>query len=88
MSLTGHTLLHYHVLEKVGAGGMGEVYRARDTKLNRHVAIKALPAGFVREPEHVTRLKREAQILAALKPSQYRGHSRSSGSRGELVPGA
>ena len=66
MSLVGRTLLHYRVLEKVGAGGMGEVYRALDTKLDREVAIKVLPAGFIREPERIARLRREARMLAAL----------------------
>ena len=66
MSLAGQTLLHYHVLEKIGAGGMGEVYRALDTRLDRQVAIKVLPPAFIRDPERVARLKREARMLAAL----------------------
>ncbi len=59
-------LLHYRVLEKIGAGGMGEVYRALDSKLNRDVAIKILPEAFANDPERVARLRREAQLLAAL----------------------
>jgi len=56
----------YEIVEPVGAGGMGEVYRARDTKLNRDVAIKVLPEIFVADRERVLRFEREAQVLAAL----------------------
>ena len=56
----------YEILSALGAGGMGEVYRARDTKLGRDVAIKSLPAAFLHEPERVARLQREAQLLASL----------------------
>ena len=57
---------HYEVGEKLGAGGMGEVYRARDTKLNRDVAIKVLPAALAKDAERLTRFQREAQVLASL----------------------
>jgi len=50
---------------QLGAGGMGAVYRARDTKLNREVAIKALPEGFTKDAERVARLQREAHVLAS-----------------------
>ena len=56
----------YEVTGKLGAGGMGEVYRANDTKLRRQVAIKVLPDGFVDDPERLARFEREAQLLAAL----------------------
>src|SRR5438552_1484841 len=56
----------YEILQAIGAGGMGEVYRARDTKLGRDVAIKALPDLVATDPERVARFKREAQLLAAL----------------------
>jgi eukaryotic-like serine/threonine-protein kinase len=56
----------YEILSALGAGGMGEVYRARDIKLNRNVAIKVLPDIFARDPERLARLHREAQMLAAL----------------------
>src|SRR5262249_23052344 len=50
----------------LGVGGMGEVYRARDTKLNRDVAIKILPPAFANDPDRLARFKREAQVLASL----------------------
>ena len=56
----------YEVQAAIGAGGMGEVYRARDTRLNRDVAIKILPSGFALEPDRLARFKREAQLLASL----------------------
>ena len=56
----------YEVLAPLGAGGMGEVYRARDTRLGREVAIKALPADVARDPERLARFRREAQLLASL----------------------
>src|SRR5262249_58902445 len=62
----GDPLGSYRVLDKLGEGGMGEVYRARDTKLNRDVAIKVLPEIFVSDPERVARFQREAKTLAVL----------------------
>src|SRR5580765_7200391 len=56
----------YEVLSSLGAGGMGEVYRARDTKLNRDVAIKILPEIFAQDPERLARFEREAKTLASL----------------------
>ncbi len=64
--MTGKNLAHYQVLEKLGQGGMGEVYRARDTKLGRDVALKMLPPEFARDAERMARFEREAQLLAAL----------------------
>ncbi len=67
MALTPGTRLGpYEITGAIGAGGMGEVYRARDTKLNRDVAIKVLPEAFASDPERLTRFTREAQTLAAL----------------------
>ena len=63
---SGHRLGQYEVLSLLGAGGMGEVYRARDTKLVRDVALKVLPEVFARDPERIARFKREAQVLASL----------------------
>jgi serine/threonine-protein kinase len=56
----------YEVVAKLGEGGMGEVYRARDTKLNREVALKVLPASLGGDPDRLARFRREAQVLAAL----------------------
>ena len=56
----------FEILAPLGAGGMGEVYRARDTKLNREVAIKVLPQAVANDPERLARFEREARMLAAL----------------------
>ena len=63
----------YEILEPLGAGGMGEVYRARDAKLNRDVAIKVLPELFSLDPDRLARFEREAQVLASLN-HQNIGH--------------
>src|ERR1700734_2483097 len=62
----GTRLGPYEVLTPIGAGGMGEVYRARDTKLDREVAIKVLPASLTQDSERLARFEREAKVLAAL----------------------
>ena len=64
--MIGRTLSHYRVTSALGAGGMGEVYRATDTNLDREVAIKVLPSEVSRDPERLARFRREAQLLAAL----------------------
>src|SRR5262247_2177655 len=67
MTLSAGTRLGpYEITGALGAGGMGEVYRARDTRLDREVAIKVLPDGFAQDVERLARFKREAQVLAAL----------------------
>src|SRR5712671_5657651 len=67
MPLTAGTRLGpYEVLAKLGEGGMGEVYRARDSKLKRDVAIKVLPEAFAKDPERLARFEREAEVLATL----------------------
>jgi len=65
-ALTGRRIGAYQIQTLLGAGGMGEVYRARDTKLGRDVAIKILPSGFTADPDRLARFEREARMLAAL----------------------
>ena len=62
----GAKLGPYEILAPLGAGGMGEVYRARDTKLKRDVALKVLPETFARDPDRMARFQREAEVLASL----------------------
>src|SRR5256885_8376374 len=67
MSLqAGDKLGPYEIIAPIGAGGMGEVYRARDTKLKRDVALKILPDAFARDPGRMARFQREAEVLASL----------------------
>jgi eukaryotic-like serine/threonine-protein kinase len=67
MSLAAGTKLGpYEILSPLGAGGMGEVYRARDTKLGREVALKVLPQAFAADADRMARFQREAQVLASL----------------------
>ena len=65
----GTKLGHYEVVSSLGAGGMGEVYRARDTKLGREVAIKLLLEEVSQDPERMARFEREARVLASLNHS-------------------
>ena len=64
--MIGRTLSHFLILSKLGKGGMGDVYRALDTKLKREVAIKILPPDMVSDSERLTRFELEAQTIAAL----------------------
>ena len=64
--LSGKRLGPYEILSAIGAGGMGEVYRARDTRLERIVAVKILPEIFATDPDRMARFEREARVLAAL----------------------
>ena len=64
--MIGKTLSHYEILEKIGQGGMGEVYRAKDTNLGREVAIKVLPPELVSDTERRRRFVQEAKAAAAL----------------------
>src|SRR5215472_4070624 len=63
---TGTRFGHYEILSSLGAGGMGEVYRAHDTQLRRDVALKVLPLAFAANAERLARFRREAQVLASL----------------------
>ena len=64
--MIGRTLAHYQITAAIGSGGMGEVFRATDTKLGRDVALKVLPADMARDPERLARFQREARAVAAL----------------------
>ena len=83
----------YHLQTLLGKGGMGEVYRARDTRLGRDVAIKVLPRGFTDNPDRLARFEREARVLAALNHAHIgaiHGLEESEGVRAlilELVEG-
>ena len=71
--MIGKTLSHYTVIEKIGQGGMREVYRAEDTNLSREVAIKVLPEQFTQEPQRLARFEREAKLLAQLNHPNIAG---------------
>src|SRR5499426_1384319 len=94
MSLTPGTRLGpYEITATLGAGGMGEVYRARDTRLKRDVALKILPESFATDPERLARFQREAEVLASLNHpniAAIHGLEESNGTRAlvmELVEG-
>ena len=72
----GTTLGPYRVTAKIGEGGMGEVYRARDTKLDRDVALKVLPEAFTQDPERLARFERGSQVSARLNHSNTAGSSK------------
>jgi serine/threonine protein kinase len=93
MLSAGTRLGPYEITGAIGAGGMGEVRRARDSRLNRDVAIKVLPETLARDPERLARFEREAQVLASLNHphiAQIHGVEESSGALAlvmELVEG-
>jgi eukaryotic-like serine/threonine-protein kinase len=69
LNLAGKVIGPYHILSILGKGGMGEVYRARDSKLQREVALKVLPEVFAQDADRMARFQREAHILASLNQS-------------------
>src|SRR5262245_53730839 len=90
---TGARIGAYEVLAPIGRGGMGEVYRARDTRLKRDVALKILPESFATDPDRLARFQREAEVLASLSHANIAGIygiEESNGARAlviELVEG-
>ena len=91
--MIGQSVAHYKVTDRLGVGGMGEVYRAHDSKLHRDVALKVLPAALAHDPDYMTRFAREAQVLASLNHPNIAavyGLEESQGATAlvmELVPG-
>ena len=89
----GDRIAHYEVTALIGEGGMGQVYQATDTKLNRQVALKILPEAFATDPDRLARFQREAQVLASLNHpniAQIHGLEEAEGTRAlvlELVEG-
>lgn len=72
-SMLGKTLSHFRITDRLGAGGIGEVYRGEDSRLGRSVAIKVLPEAFVADPERLARFEREARLLASLSHPNIAG---------------
>ena len=91
--MVGQSIAHYHVQAKIGVGGMGEVYRATDSRLGRDVALKPLPGKFACDTERMARFEREAKVLASLNHpniASIYGLEESNGARAlemELVEG-
>jgi serine/threonine protein kinase len=69
LKMIGLAIGHYRIIEKLGEGGMGEVYRAADTRLGRDIALKVLPPALAHHPERLARFQQEARALAALDHS-------------------
>ncbi len=88
MPLNANTRLdHYEIIAPLGAGGMGEVYRARDTRLDREVAIKILPADFAQDAERLRRFEQEARATSALNhPNILKAGARPGRANHGLTP--